>query len=51
MAGGKRKRAANFPPPADLGPFQTHPVHTDYVGWSDGRILSTKSGKSVTQIH
>jgi hypothetical protein len=42
--GAKRKRST-LPPPKNLGPYLRHPVHTNYVGWSDGKIWSTKSEK------
>jgi hypothetical protein len=42
-SGTKRKRT--FPPSEDLGPYLHHPIHRDYVGWPDGTIWFTKSGK------
>lgn len=44
--GAKRKRSY-IPPPVELGAFKCHPKHTKYVGWSDGTIWSTKSGKFI----
>jgi hypothetical protein len=44
--GAKRKRQT-YHPPSELGPYHHHPVHQEYVGWQDGRIWSTKSGKFI----
>jgi hypothetical protein len=48
--GAKRKRRT-YKPPTELGPFQRHPVYGDYVGWPDGTIWSSKSGKFIEGGH
>jgi hypothetical protein len=45
-AGAKRKRQT-YAPPSDRGPYLHHPVHTEYVGWLDGTLWSTKSGQFI----
>lgn len=44
--GVKRKRQT-YAPPSDRGPYLHHPVHIEYVGWPDGTLWSTKSGRFI----